>query len=83
MKYIVLDQEQKDGLEELRKAFTGTFKKWSNFNPIEIKNSCWILPLSVLEDKDLLEFNEFVMKNKKSAMMIREVAESEFIEYEL
>lgn len=83
MEFIVLSSEQKTGLEELRDDFTGEFVHCSDFVPIEIKNNLWILPLSVLSDPDLQEFNDYVMTNKTSEMVIREVLEDEFIIHEI
>ena len=78
MEYIVLTQDQVEGLENLKSSFTGDFKAWSNYEPVAIKNNLWILPLSVMTDPDLKEFYEHVMENKTTDLIVREVTESEF-----
>lgn len=88
MNYIVLSSTQKEGLEALKQSFTGGFRNWSDYEPIEIltKDSegdpSYILPLSVLSDPDLKEFNDYVMVNKQSEMVIREVTNDEFIKFQ-
>lgn len=91
MKYIVLDTAQKVGLENLRKAFiqSGGKLEKSDYQPIEIEtkdkdgNPYYILNLEVLSDPELKEINDFVMANKTTDLVIREVAKDEFKAYDL
>lgn len=66
---IVLTEQQKD---KVKKKY-GYFKE---LNPIEIKGGLYILPERILDD------NDFPVKVLKK-FEIREVEESEFIEYEI
>ena len=92
MKHIVLSTDQKTGLENLRQAYTsqgGKFVNWADYQPIEIEtkdvegNPYYILPLSVLSDPALKAFNDYVMANKTTDLVIREVADEEYKVYEL
>lgn len=87
MNYIVLTSEQKDRLETHKANFLGANpsqeRTLKGYKPIEIltKDSdglpCYILPISVLSDERLMAFNQYVMQNKTSDMVVREVNESE------
>ncbi len=86
MKCIVMPKTQYEGLDDLKKAFIAQGKNFNamDFEPIELDTKdengdpYKYLPLSVLQDPNLSEFYQFVDKNKKSEMVIREVAKSEF-----
>ena len=78
MNYIVIDKPFCGKLIKLKKTFD-LKKTCSDFEPIEIENNLFILPLSVLQDK---AFRSIFLKNKfngdENKLLIREVSQNEF-----
>ena len=68
MKYIVLNKEQANKVR-------GLYGKYSALDPIEIKNSLFILPIDVLKNSEFKKVHEFL-----KTCEIRKVEEEEFIE---
>lgn len=89
MDYIVLSEDQRLGLISLRDAFSKN--KWQeevkktkeDFNPIEIKEDKnggkYILPLSCVENPTFKKLYDYILANKTTEIVIRDVKESEFI----
>ena len=90
MRYVVMTTTEKNALKTavLNYIKTTKYKTWAkfvsthreDFRPIEIKNNLWILPLSLKDNPKFARIKTWVLAKN---ITIREVLESEFIEYEL
>jgi len=83
VKLIVLTEEQKNGLMDLKESFTGQFNKHCDFDIRPLENNLFFLPPQVLNDPDFAEFYQYVLDNKDENIniedLIQDVVESDII----
>lgn len=82
--YIVLSQDQKDFLDTFKLNFTNCLQaNRIDFNPIPIKDSLYILPISLLQEENFsCIYNALRDRGSLDRMIIRRVEEDEFIKYD-
>ena len=82
---IVLTSDQKDFFVDFKIAYQTILNdRGVDINPIEIKNNLWMLPEDVLTDERYVEMRlELEKRGAFSEIVLRNVSDSEIIEYEL
>jgi len=87
MKFIVIDKTQVAGLEGLKQAWVAQsfYNSWDefvrinnvDFSPTPIANNLSILPLSLTTSPEFADVYAFIMANKTTDFVTREVTQTE------